>query len=81
MNKNEDRIKKYLVVWDAITDWIVLRLSQKEELSTSEVKHLAEIQEKIQKSSEIIMEFKAEESKSSLEVLAKMIGISRKKYE
>jgi|GEM_PF-6681915 len=81
MKKNEERIKKYLAVWDAITSWIVLRLSQKEELSTAEVKHLAEIQEKIQKSSEVITGFKPEESKSSLEVLAKMIEMSRKKYE
>lgn len=70
--------KKYLSVWDSIHSWVEFRLSQKEELSTSEVKHLAEIQEKIQKN--IVDGDEHGEKKSSLELLAEAICKSRKKH-
>jgi hypothetical protein len=80
MMKGNDRSRKYLLVWDRILDWIEIRLSQKEELTTAEVKHLAEIQEKIQKSQDLLVCVEAEENKSSLEKLVDVIIKSRKKY-
>jgi len=69
-----------MAVWDSILGWIELRLSQKDELSTTEVKHLAEIQEKIQKSSDQILGLETDKSKSSIEMLSDAIGRSREKY-
>jgi len=80
MKKNKDRSRKYLTIWDSILEWIEIRLSQKEELSTAEVKHLAEIQEKIQKSNDQILGNEILQGKSSIEKLAEMIDKSRKKY-
>lgn len=78
MKNIDDRKKKYLAVWEAIHEWTVFRLSQKEELSTSEVKHLAEIQEKLQKSSDAILGEVSNEPKSSLDKLVDVLNKSRK---
>ncbi len=81
MKKIDKRAKKYLGVWDSILEWIESRISQKDELSTAEVKHIAEIQEKIQKSQGIILNPEDFECRSSVEILSDMIDRSRKKYK
>lgn len=77
MFDGEKNKKKYLQVWDEILEWLITRLGQKEELTTSEIKHLAEIQEKIQKNSGMIIETDESESESSFEGLIKVLNDNR----
>lgn len=71
--------EKYLKVWVNILDWSLNRLNQNEELTTTEVKHLAEIQEKVQKSLELISSSGNKEQESTFNGLLNVLEASRTK--